>query len=235
MRDLRTRIGGYDFQAIPVRAEMGEHRFLRSQKEFRTWEINRAYTWKIVPSGQRLSRRRSQLVEAHRRLVNFVVSKFVFRMARKADYRAVYDAAVNGLIWAAIMYDPRRRVNGNRIKFSSFAVICIRQLAVAAAVEAKRKHGLSLFISECINREAIVDPRSVEEHDPGLGSVIDNMRRIVGIVRRQGSERNYEMAMKYFSGQTLESVGNEYGITKERVRQIATKIRKQCRRIYYGR
>jgi hypothetical protein len=41
--------------------------------------------------------------------------------------------------------------------------------------------------------------------------------------RREADERDTEMARRYRDGETLEQIGNSYGISRERVRQLITK------------
>lgn len=56
--------------------------------------------------------------------------------------------------------------------------------------------------------------------------------KILGEVSKSFSERDIEIVKKRLRDQTLDSIGKEYGMTKERVRQIYEEVLKKCQEIY---
>lgn len=80
---------------------------------------------------------------------------------------------------------------------------------------------------ETLFYELLQDNKIVFEDD-GYRTVYPKLKEELSKLAKD--EKRYDMVIKKLSGYTLEQIGNEYGVTRERVRQI---ISKEFRKIHY--
>lgn len=80
--------------------------------------------------------------------------------------------------------------------------------------------------------ERLFGRRDAEPAETGYGQ---SGEWILGVARRVAGRRGVEMLLAYARGRTLESVGQEFGVTKERVRQLLNRIRNACGAVATGR
>ena len=122
-------------------------------------------------------------------------------LSRVEDTEEFSDACV-GLVNAEKGYKPKLGW-----KFSTFAYICARR-EVVKGIRQRRKEKYAPIQEEVFAKET-------NGFDPEIN------KQIVKELSGKLSERSLDILKKrHLEGMTLEEIGNEYGISKERVRQI---------------
>ena len=172
-----------------------------------------------------------ELVEANLKLVPYVVNKNLWC---REIYGTIDDAISAGYIalcHAAQGYTPSRG------RFSTYACMAIfRELA----------RGRQLSNNKC--RKAPGPVLSLDRKIPGtdryLGEVIPargdleremiaqaTAERLEAMAHRRGLSRAFRIVRRVADGETLKSIGDSMGLTRERARQIYADARRDIRRL----
>lgn len=79
------------------------------------------------------------------------------------------------------------------------------------------------------------DPAFEQEKELLRQETIERVRKVVEALASQAPERNLDILKRRMEGQTLEQVGQVHNITRERVRQIADKMKKKFKKEWLER
>lgn len=158
-----------------------------------------------------LTPQQQQLAAQWRDLAYKMALPYLRRNRHIAD--EVESAATMGLVKAAATYDPS---TGNA--FSTYATHCVRN-EIRNTLRLERPLGYR----RPEDPAAVPGTVGLGEHDPATPAVATQAedREIVGYVMGRMRPRLAEvLRRRHLEGKTLQEVGDEMGITKERVRQI---------------
>ncbi len=207
-------LGGNNFWAIPVRswvAMPATKKFIHNPRE------------SSRPIG-RLERWRKRLAECHYRLVPYMYKRhFATTTRERGDL--IWRYMEEGLLFAAASYKPKYRKNGKRIRFTTWACRTIYQYGLAAVTEWRESWAFAHVAQRDDGRAAqsfdfVPDPATVEEKWPYEGFTDEQWRSIAA--GEEDKSRWHDIAYRRFGkGETLQSIADDYGITRERARQIA--------------
>lgn len=126
-----------------------------------------------------------------------------------------------GLLRAAELYDENFRVNGNPVKFSTYACATLTRIVGRDVCKVIRRARLAKIPTPLEDKdEALITPRY--ERD---SCVLENLCRreeaesVIGLIDGLESEVDRNMLYEWMGGATLKSIGSRHGFSRERVRQ----------------
>lgn len=169
-----------------------------------------------------LTEEQRKLIEENHNLI------YDYMVKHKLDFSDYYDLLAIALCKAAIHY------NFESSAFSTFAFACFRNACLVEHTsknrQLKRSNGEIMSLnyeysfsedgSSCCLQDCLVDDFDMEE---SICNKIDfeNMSNVINKILTE--QERYIVYSLFISKKTLQTIGDEFGITRERVRQIKAK------------
>ncbi len=171
------------------------------------------------------AKKRNALAEANLPLAHWWAARRAGD-ARRLDDDDARQVASLGLLRAAELYDP-----ASGYKFTTYAGYWIRQFLMRAGryapvVRCKAKKGRP---PTCFR----LDP---DRHDPVApeGPCPSEVDEVCDALRFLGPRLRHVIELRFLEGWTLEEIGQELGVTRERVRQLERQALDKLRRALGG-
>jgi RNA polymerase sigma factor (sigma-70 family) len=186
--------------------------------------------WCLTPLGQ-------QIVAANRGIAGEVARRFSWTGTSAADRRS---AAYLGLCYAAATFNPTLG-----IRFSTFAYKCCQREVwedyVRDHVIRQGRHVLEGRVSKELREQArrtqhvelypphVLADRVLDPHEMEVADSDTRPERIARVMERCLSNRERAIVYSHLAGRTFVAIGAEWGISKERVRQIEASAYRRIR------
>jgi RNA polymerase sigma factor (sigma-70 family) len=182
------------------------------------------------------------MVKKHEGLVKAIAERYRRRSNGRADFDDLYQAGMLGLIHAARRFEPARG-----LKFSTYASYCIKGYVVKELKQAvdviripdgvrgeERARLRELLSPKHLPR----DPRAAFLDAPGdvedrlavrRGEQAEARERVEALLRHV-DPRQREVIERRAHGETLTEIGEDFGVCRERVRQLESKAHGRMRK-----
>jgi RNA polymerase sigma factor (sigma-70 family) len=186
--------------------------------------------WCLTPLGQ-------QIVDENRGIAGKVARRFAWAGTSAADRRA---AAYLGLCYAAATFNPSLG-----IRFSTYAFSCCRREVWEDYgrdhVICQPRHVVEGRVSEELREHAsrtqhvelypphILANRVLDPHEMEVADSDPRPERIARVMERCLSSRERSIIQDHLAGRTHLAISLEWGISKERVRQIEASAYRRIR------
>ena len=144
---------------------------------------------------------------------------FIRRLANKAYRNGNADDLAQEITMEALR---RWRVYSDRYKFGTWLVQVARNVVAAAGKRSATKMRAGKHIS--INRSGVEDSR----HNAAPPSQ-DDYAELSAVLRRVSGTRDGEALVRIAMGEELSEIAAEFGVSRERVRQLAERGRARLR------
>lgn len=158
-------------------------------------------------------------------LVHFWVRKHL-KLRSRDEYEDVAGAAMEGLLVACRRFDPTRGV-----KFGVFAWAWIRCYALRGLQAAREQKGKDKAEIPTVPLEALLHGDVADEFRDPAEALDDRTlpARMRALVDALEPSHRLIIRRRYFEGRTLAEVGEELGVSRERVRQLEAVILRAMR------
>lgn len=158
----------------------------------------------------------SELIQQHIGLAVWVAQSFVFSLGPDDAKQEAYI----GLLEAIRLYDP------SRAKFSTFAAIIIRQRLSEAARQWCKYNCESLDELAEIPERRNEFEKALRFDDTAFENV--SYASLLSALKKKLSEREYDVLLRRLNEESLESIGETYSLSKERIRKIEESARRKA-------
>lgn len=167
--------------------------------------------------------------EAHQALVKNLLRRFAGEQPVSVD---MLSDANYGTALACLKYDPERLFKGKRVRFITFLYHCvIHELTKGRKARQSFipvREGHSLLQIDSPNSPDIAD-QSFEKATEIESDIIEKLRWAVDHLE----DRDREIIRLRLAGETLEQIGDQMNLTRERVRQLQDRAHRQLHRLLY--